>query len=103
MWSGVRHKYNNVRTEVDGQKFQSKREAKLYNELKLRKQAGDIIFFLPQVPLRLPGGVRYVVDFLVFEKDGRVRWLDAKGFRTQIYITKKKIVEAEYPIQIEEI
>lgn len=98
-----RHKFHAIRTECDGIKFPSKKEAKVYNDLKLRKQAGDIVFFLRQVPLHLPGGVKYVVDFVTFEKDGSVRFVDAKGMRTPLYIAKKKIVEAEYPIVIEEV
>lgn len=98
----IRHKYGAIRTELDGIKFASKKEARVYEEVKLRKLAGEIIFFLRQVPLHLPGGVKYVVDFLIFERDGIVRFVDAKGFRTALYIAKKKIVESIYPIEIEE-
>jgi len=101
MWP--RHKFNAVRTERDGIKFPSKKEAKAYEQLKLRKAAGEVLFFLRQVPLHLAGGVRYVVDFLVFFVDGSCRFYDAKGMRTPLYIAKKKMVEAEYPIKIEEI
>lgn len=96
------HKFNAKRTELDGIKFPSKREARCYQTLCLRKQAGDIVFFLRQVPLHLPGGVRYVVDFVTFDADGSVHFIDSKGMRTNQYITKKKIVEATYPIVIEE-
>lgn len=71
--------------------------------MELRKKSGDIVFFLRQVPFHLAGGVRYVVDFVTFNKDGSVHFVDAKGMKTPMYIAKKKIVEATYPIQIEEI
>lgn len=98
-----RHKFNNIRTEADGIKFQSRKEAKFYENLKLRRLAGEIVFFLRQVPLHLAGGVRYVVDFLTFNSDGSVHFVDVKGMRTALYIAKKKMVEAEYPILIEEV
>lgn len=100
--SFFRHKFNAIRTVSDGIKFSSKREAKCYEAIKLRKQAGQVLFFLRQVPFHLPGGVRYVVDFVTFDNDNSVHFIDAKGMKTDLYITKKKIVEAEYPIQIEE-
>ena len=50
-----KHKYKAKQTEVDSIKFPSKLEAGYYLKLKLRKQAGDIKYFLRQVPLHLPG------------------------------------------------
>ncbi len=99
----LRHKFNAKPTETDGIKFSSKREARYYGELLLAKRSGDLLFFLRQVPLHLPGGVRYVCDFLEFWKNGDVRFVDTKGFKTPMYIAKRKIVEATYPIQITEV
>lgn len=98
----MRHKFHAIRTVLDGIKFPSKHEGRVYEDLKMRQMAGEIVFFLRQVPLHLPGGVRYVVDFLTFGADGLVRFIDAKGYRTPMYIAKKKILESIYPIQIEE-
>lgn len=98
----LRHKYNATSTETDGIKFSSKKEARYYGELKIRKQAGDVIFFLRQVPFHLPGGVRYVADFMEFLADGSVRVVDVKGMETESYLAKKKMVEAMYaPVKIE--
>ena len=97
------HKFNAKRTEIDGIKFASKKEAAYYQQLLLRQKGGDVIFFLRQVPFHLPGGVRYVVDFQEFLSDGTVRFVDVKGMRTSEYIAKKKMVEALYPINIEEV
>lgn len=97
-----KHKFNAIKTECDGIKFASKKEAAYYKKLLLRKSAGDVVFFLRQVPIHLPGGVRYVVDFLEFHADETVHFCDVKGMKTEQYKTKKRMVEALYPIQIEE-
>ena len=60
------NKYHNHPTTVDGIRFDSRKEARYYEQLKIRKQLGEVAYFLMQVPLRLPGGSKYVVDFLVF-------------------------------------
>lgn len=99
----VKHKFRAVRTESDGIKFDSKKEARYYAELKMRQQNGEVVFFLRQVPLHLPGGVRYVVDFQEFHADGTVHFVDVKGVETKLYITKRKLVEATYPIKIETV
>jgi hypothetical protein len=95
-----RHKFNAKQTEVDGIKFQSKLEAKYYNQLKLRVRAKDVVFFLRQVPFHLPGGVTYRVDFQVFLSNGTVEFIDVKGLETKDFIMKKKMVEALYPVEI---
>ena len=97
----LRHKFGAVRTVKDGISFPSKAEARFYDELVMRQRGGDVLFFLRQVPFHLPGGVRYVVDFQVFHSDGRVRFVDVKGLETPGFITKKKLVEALYPVEIE--
>jgi len=99
----IRHKYNARPTELDGIRFSSKREAKYYSDLLLAQRSGDLLFFLRQVPFHLPGNVRYVCDFAEFWKSGEVRFSDIKGFRTPMYILKKKQVEAIYPIKILEV
>jgi len=98
-----RHKFNAKRTKVDGVKFSSKREAKHYQDLLLAEQSGDLLFFLRQVPFHLSGGIRYVCDFVEFWRDGEVRFVDIKGFKTPMYLLKKKQVEAAYPITITEV
>ena len=96
-------KYGNSPTTVDGIRFESKREARYYEQLKLRKQTGEINFFLRQVPFHLPGGTRYVVDFLEFHTNGEVHVVDAKGKETQVFRLKKREVEHHYPIRIETV
>lgn len=95
-----RHKFNSVRTECDGIKFASKKEGKYYEHLKLKRIAGEVLFFLRQVPLHLAGGVRYVIDFLVFYVDGRCEFIEIKGYDHPMGRLKRRQAEAEYPIQI---
>ena len=95
------HKFNAVKTEIDGIKFDSKKESAYYVDLKIRQKAGEIVFFLRQTPFHLPGGVTYRVDFTEFHADGTIRFVDVKGVKTKDFVMKKKMVEALYPIQIE--
>lgn len=94
------HKFHSEPTEIDGIKFASKREANYWRGLTWAKKSGELLFALRQVPFHLPGGVRYVVDFAEFWKNGEVRFVDVKGFKTSLYKTKRTIVEATYPIKI---
>ena len=98
-----RHKYNAKKTEIDGIRFDSKKEARYYQDLLLRQRTGEIVFFLRQVPFHLPGGVSYRIDFQEFHSNGTVHFVDVKGMKTAIYIAKKKMVEATYPVIIEEV
>ncbi len=97
-------KYKNKPTERDGLKFDSQREARRYDELVLLKRAGEVIVFLTQSPrFRLPGGGTWTADFEVFWADGHVGIEDSKGYRTEAYKAKKRLVESLYaPIKIEE-
>jgi hypothetical protein len=64
--------------------YASKREAEYARQLGLRKAAtnGDVLDWLEQVGIKLPGGSRYVVDFLVFKRDGTWELVEIKGFET---------------------
>jgi hypothetical protein len=95
-------KYHAVMEECDNIKFQSKKEAKYYRELRARQHAGEIAFFLMQVPFRLIGGVVYRCDFMEIMPEALpfIRFVDPKGHRTRVFINKKKQVEASYPIKI---
>lgn len=95
------NKYHNNPTTVDGIRFDSRKEARYYEQLKIRKATGEVSYWLMQVPLRLPGGSKYVVDFLVFFADGRApEYIDVKGRETQVFRLKKREVEHQFPIRI---
>src|SRR6266849_8054718 len=108
-------KYGNLPTEADGIQFQSKLEAKYYVELVLRHKAGEVLYFLRQVPFHLPGGVIYRVDFLVvvppytgaFQSRSNydpeavvIEYVDCKGVDTQDSKNKIKMVQAMYGVSI---
>ncbi|MBT8362008.1 MAG: DUF1064 domain-containing protein [Deltaproteobacteria bacterium] len=95
-----RHKFNAVPTITNGIKFQSRKEARYYEELLWRQKAGDIVFFLRQVPFHLPGGVTYRVDFQEFHADGTVHFVEVKGYETKEWKMKKRMVEELYPVTI---
>jgi len=96
-----KHKFNAKACEADNIKFSSKAERRYYYTLKNLQESGEVVFFLRQVPLHLPGNTKYVVDFQVFYADSSVAFVDVKGMSTPMFILKKKQVEDLYPIQIE--
>ncbi len=108
----VRHQYQRKRgarisvgpkanRTVDGILFASVLEAKYYQDLKLRIAVGEVLFFLRQAPFHLPGGSRYVVDFVEFWNDGTVHFVDVKGHQTEMFKRNKRQVEDLYPVEIE--
>lgn len=101
MTKKIRHKFRAKPQVIDDKYFHSKKEAEYYEKLKERVNDGEVLFFLRQVPIDLPGEVRYILDFLEFHSDGTCHFVDVKGFETQIFKTKKKIIEDLYPFEIE--
>jgi hypothetical protein len=102
-----RSKYGNKRVKVDGRTFASKKEAKVYNDLKILQGGGHIEGFKCQVtyPFRF-NDVKicsYRADFVVKWNNGRVDVWDAKGFRTPEYKIKKNLMKAFYGIDIVEV
>ena len=95
-----RSKYGNQKTELDGHKFASKKEARRYAQLRLL-QTGKVIYGLacqPVWPL-VVNGVRvgkYIGDFAYIEKNRPVVE-DAKGMRTPVFNLKWRMVKALYP------
>jgi hypothetical protein len=94
-------KYRNSPTVVDGQRFDSRLEAKHYQHLKNLWELGTLAWFTRQVPFRLPGGITYRADFLVVWKDGRVSVQDVKGFGTRTSQIKIAQVEEIFGVTIE--
>jgi hypothetical protein len=98
-----RSKYGNVRTLYQGRQYASIKEATHARDLDLRKKAGEILAWVPQVPFLLPGGIVYVADFVVIVSDWSVRVEDAKGFRTKEYKLKRKLFKERYKRDIIEV
>jgi len=84
--------------------FRSKREARYFLEVvEPGLASGELLLALPEVPIRLPGGTVYRLDWLIVPRGGGVRLVEVKGFRTDVYKAKKRDVEALYGLQIEEV
>jgi hypothetical protein len=95
-----RGKFNNVKVEIDGHTFDSKKEAKRYSELKLLERAGEIKDLRLQVPFELvpsqKGGLRserpvtYIADFVYYDiRLNKEIINDAKGVITKDYRIKR--------------
>jgi hypothetical protein len=105
------HKYLAKRTEVDGHKFHSIKEAHRFEELRLLERAGEIysLQLQPVFELETVSGVngevhlvgRYRGDFAYIEKNSTVLVVeDVKGYDTPLSKWKRKHVEAQYGIEI---
>lgn len=97
----IKHKFKAKPSFRGGHFFSSKKEARRNDELKLLQQANEILFFLRQIPFHLPGGVKYIADFMIFWANGNVTIEDVKGYDTPISKSKRKIVEDIFPVKIE--
>jgi len=111
--SGGRSKYGNRRVFyesplIGGRYYDSVREAKVAESLDRQWSAGGIRYWLPQVPLplraRSDARQRTMrVDFMVVTDEGKVRWIDAKGFVTPEWSLKRDLVREQYGIWIETV
>jgi len=107
-------KYRNVKTEVDGIKFDSKKEAERWIELKSLEAAGKVKDLRRQVrvPLNVSGTLvaHWVADFeytcyaFCNAYPSKI-WEDVKSDYTRkmpVYRLKKKLVKAIYGVDIKE-
>lgn len=129
-WAGGGEKYHNVRTQrtlEDGGKvdFDSKKEARRYDELMAMLRAGQIrdLKLQPQFTIQeaytTPEGqrvraIRYQADFS-YERatepdcNGEIRWLrvvedvKSRATKTRVYEIKKKLLREKLGIEIREV
>lgn len=100
-------KYHNSKTVIDGIRFDSKKEAKRYLELKILEKAGVIKDLRRQVPYvlinksRYGRAIKYVADFVYYEDDKLVVE-DVKGVLTPLYKLKKRLMAEVYGIEVKE-
>ena len=123
------NKYNAKKVSVDGIEFDSKKEARRYQELLLLQKAGEIYMLERQKVYELlpaqrepdtvgkRGGiikgklleraVEYVADFVYTDKNGKTVVEDVKGFREggayAVFILKRKLMLYRYGIKIIEV
>jgi hypothetical protein len=107
-------KYHSKKTIVDGIKFDSKKEATRYQELKLLEKAGKIkeLKLQPEYEL-IPKFKKnnktyrktiYKADFSYFDIEANKYIIeDVKGFKTDVYKLKKKLFEYKYDYEIKEV
>lgn len=102
-----RTKYRAQKTEVDGILFDSKKEAKRYEELKLMQERGEIRDLVLQPTFELQKrfvkdghtvrAITYTADFMYLESETGKRIVeDVKGMKTDVYKLKKKLFEYKF-------
>ena len=121
------NKYKAMKCTVNGIEFDSRKEARRYQELLLLQRAGVILNLQMQVKFvlipaqyefyerygakgqELKPGKRlvekecsYVADF-VYEENGKKVVEDTKGFKTKDYIIKRKLMLYTHGIRIKEV
>lgn len=118
-------KYGNTKRERDGLTFDSKKEYYRYCELKMLLQKGEISDLRTQVKFTLVpaqretdiigkrGGVTkgkvierevaYYADFVYKDKNGHTIVEDTKGYKTNEYIIKRKLLLYVHGIRIREL
>lgn len=107
------NKYRNEKTTRDGIVFDSKKEARRYSQLKALESAGKIYELERQVHFELIPNQRtskellrkceYVADFTYKDEEGNYIVEDTKGFRTDVYKIKKKLMYYFHNIEIKEV
>ena len=117
-------KYGNQKITIDNITFDSTGEGLRYKELKLLEKTGQItdlqlqkkFIIVPEI--REPdtvgprGGEKkgkliqsaayYIADFVYYDKNGKLVVEDFKGFKTDLYKLKKKLMKYIYDIDIKE-
>jgi hypothetical protein len=123
----MRNKYQAIKTTVDGIEFDSRKEARRYQELLLLQRAGAIRNLQRQVKYvlipaqydtyarlgkkgqRLKDGkvllereCAYIADF-VYDENGKTVVEDTKGVKTKDYTIKRKLMLYVHKIKIREV
>lgn len=104
-------KYGNEKVDYNGMIFDSKREADYAKKLEYLKHAHELKERVTRIEYQVPYSITaknkvvatYFADFRVTYGDLYQEVIDVKGYRTPLYILKKKLVEALYNIKIIEI
>ena len=107
-------KYNNRKVTFQGLTFDSKKEFEYYLILKDKEKRGLVFNIKRQVPLEIQPAftdktgvkhraINYKADCVYTDRvSGKVRYIDVKGFKTEVYKLKKKLL-AYKGIIIEEV
>lgn len=123
----MKSKYKAIKTTINGIEFDSRKEARRYQELLLLQRGKAISNLQLQIKFVLIPAqyeeverygkngnklkshrrlvekeVSYIADF-VYEEDGKLIVEDTKGFKTKDYIIKRKLMLYEKGIKIREV
>ena len=100
-------KMGNIRVEIDGIKFDSKKEGSRYSVLKMLERTGKIkdlkrqerfIVIDPIVwSCKKLSAIKYVVDFTYIDQDGILTAEDVKGRVLPVYRLKRQLFLQRYP------
>lgn len=110
-------KYRAKKVTIDGITFDSKKEARRYQVLKMLERTGQIKDLKLQVPYELQPSfkydgktvraIKYVADFeyIMRGKNGNAVKVveDTKGYKTEVYLLKKKMFLFKYGFEITEV
>lgn len=109
-----KNKYRAIKTIVDGIEFDSRKEAKRWQELKLLESTGKIAYLNRQVRYEVTHGIHhiceYVADF-VYHSGEDNHWTiiveDCKGYRKGAayanFRIKAKLMKACYGVEVTEV
>ena len=115
-------KYHSKKFSIDGETFDSEKEFRRWQELKILERAGQISDLRRQVPFEVipdqrepdvigpRGGIRkgrilerkavYIADFVYKDTNGQEVVEDVKGMRTKDYTLKRKLMLLNYGIRV---
>ena len=105
----MRNKYRAKKVKYEGLVFDSRKEYRRWRELLLLEKVGMIkglrrqvkYELLPRVPGKWPRPVVYIADFVYHEGKKEIVE-DVKGYRTDVYKLKKRLMWVVYGIEIRE-
>lgn len=108
-------KYGNRKVTIGTETFDSQAEARRWHELTLLRRAGLIRDLRRQVSFELVPAVprdgdtpaqralHYIADFVYVDEDGQSVVEDVKGFRTDVYRIKARLMLWRHGIKIKEV
>lgn len=108
-----KNKYNNRKVRADGKVFDSKKEFDRWCVLKLMMKSGEIeglkhheLFTLLPPCKNYKRPLQYEADFTYYkssENGGELIVEDVKGFRTNLYLVKRRMMSQLLGIEVKEV
>lgn len=93
-----KNKYNAKTSLYNGRSYHSRKEASYAETLDWLKKSGEIKDWKPQKKIEISVNGKHIcnhyVDFEVYYRDGRIEWHEVKGFATNEWILKRRLIEA---------